>query len=165
MTTRALILSDTHLHAHDLELPHAVASAAERADLIIHAGDIIAPELLDKLGEFAPVHVVAGNNDLDLIGVLPDRLSLTVAGVAIGLVHDSGAAIGRAGRLQRWFPDAAVVIFGHSHQPTDEAGAAGQRLFNPGSPTQRRRAPTHTYGWLEADAATIVSLTLVDIGR
>lgn len=164
MTTHALILSDTHLLADRLDLPRAVASAAERADLIIHAGDIVAPEVLESLAGFAPVHAVAGNNDLDLIGVLPDRLSLSVGGVAIAMVHDSGASVGRAGRLQRWFPEAAVVIFGHSHQPTDEAGAGGQRLFNPGSPTQRRRAPTHTYGWLEADAGNVVSLRLFDVG-
>jgi predicted phosphodiesterase len=72
------------------------------------------------------------------------------------MVHETGATKGRAARVHRRFPDAAVVIFGHSHMPCDELGVEGQRLFNPGSPTERRRAPAHTFGRLRFDAGRIV---------
>jgi hypothetical protein len=163
VTVRALILSDTHLHAHRLVLPRAVSRAADAADVILHAGDVVAPELLEHLAAIAPTHAVLGNNDLDLVTSLPERRTVDVGGVDVAMVHDSGSSIGRAGRLKRWFPDAALVVFGHSHQPCDEAGLAGQRLFNPGSPTQRRRAPTHTFGWLETDGGGIAKLRIVDI--
>ncbi len=74
------------------------------------------------------------------------------------MVHDSGATKGRPARLRRWFPDAALVVFGHSHQPVDEPGLDGQRLFNPGSCTQRRRVPTRTFGVLEVDGGGVTSL-------
>ena len=95
-----------------------------------------------------PVHAVLGNNDHGLVGCLPERLELEIGGLRLAVVHDSGARVGRAGRLRRWFPQADLVVFGHSHQPVNELGEGGQRLFNPGSPTQRRQAPVATYGWV-----------------
>lgn len=84
--------------------------------------------------------------DTDLVGVLPETVELDLAGVRIALLHDSGPRRGREARLHRRFPDADLVVFGHSHIPWDAPGIDGQRLFNPGSATQRRRQPHRTVG-------------------
>ena len=97
-----------------------------------------------------------GNNDHELVGQLPERLELELGGVRVAMVHDSGARAGRPNRMRRWFPDASLVIFGHSHEPVDEPGTDGQRLFNPGSPTQRRRQPHPTMGILELGGGLIL---------
>ena len=120
-------------------------------------------DLLDELREFAPVHAVLGNNDHTLVGVLPATLVVDLAGVSVALIHDSGATKGRAARMRRRFPHSAVVVFGHSHLPMDEIGVNGQRLFNPGSPTQRRMAPTRTMGWLELSAGRILHHEIMDV--
>jgi putative phosphoesterase len=164
VTTRALLLSDTHLRPGRLTLPERLLPLLDEVDVILHAGDVIDPVVLERLGAHAPVHAVLGNNDVDLVGALPERLDLDLDGVAVSMVHDSGAAVGRARRLHRWFPHADLVVFGHSHLPWDEAGEGGQRLFNPGSPTERRRAPTRTCGLLEADDGRLATLRLVDLG-
>ncbi len=115
-------------------------------------------ETLEELAAFAPVHVVLGNNDgpdVEAWGA-PERLSLTLGGVAIAMIHDSGVATGRAPRLRRLFPDAALVVFGHSHIPMDGT-KDGQRMFNPGSPTDRRRQPRGTMGELIIEDGALVS--------
>ncbi|HET7490145.1 MAG TPA: metallophosphoesterase family protein [Acidimicrobiales bacterium] len=149
----ALVLADTHLRpGRPGRLPDAVYRALEGADVVLHAGDIVTADLLHELSGWAPVHAVLGNNDHDpALSALPERRLEVIAGVRVAMVHDSGPAAGRAGRLRRWFPDAGVVVFGHSHIPMDEEGVDGQVLFNPGSPTQRRAQPHHTYGILELD--------------
>jgi putative phosphoesterase len=122
------------------------------ADVVLHAGDITQAEHLDLVAEVAggaPVHAVLGNNDPELAGTLPETRELTIAGVRIAMIHDSGPARGRDARLHARFPDADVVVFGHSHIPWNAAGVAGQWLFNPGSPTERRRQPHRTIGVLE----------------
>jgi len=160
------VLSDTHLRQGRLALPTAVLQAAESADLILHAGDVMCAEALDLLAAIAPVHAVLGNNDEHdraLVERLPPTLAVHLDGVAVALVHDSGASAGRPARLARWFPSADLVVFGHSHQPYDERDAAGRRYFNPGSPTVRRRAPTHSYGWLECRDGEVARLELVEL--
>jgi putative phosphoesterase len=144
-------------------LPDAVYAELERVDVVLHAGDVLTQDLLDELGGFAPVHAVLGNNDTTLVGVLPETLTLDLDGVAVAMVHETGATKGRAARVHRRFPDAAVVIYGHSHAPCDEVGVDGQRLFNPGSPTERRRAPVHTYGQLHCDSGQIVHHAIVAV--
>jgi putative phosphoesterase len=119
-----------------------------KADVILHAGDVLDEGVLAELGNFAPVRAVLGNNDHSLVGVLPVTRLVDLDGVRIGMIHDSGAAAGRARRLRRRFPDAHVVVFGHSHAPVNEEGEDGQLLFNPGSPTQRRAQPVHSIGEL-----------------
>jgi putative phosphoesterase len=162
--TRVAVLSDTHVRPGVVgRLPDAAYAELDRADLILHAGDVVAGDLLHELEGFAPVRAVLGNNDHPLVGVLPERLLLDVDGVGIGLVHDSGPTAGRAARVHRWFPGAAVVVFGHSHTPVDVVGVGGQRLFNPGSPTQRRREPRHTMGRLETRAGRLVSHRIVPL--
>jgi uncharacterized protein len=160
---RVAVLADTHLRGGvDLLAPTVVAHL-RAADVILHAGDVVTHDLLDDLGAIAPTHAVLGNNDHDLVGVLPDRLELDLAGVAVAMVHDSGTRKGRPARLRRWFPDADLVVFGHSHDPVDEEGVDGQRLFNPGSPTQRRRQPHRSMGLLDLAAGHVVTHRIVAI--
>jgi putative phosphoesterase len=162
--TTLLVLGDTHL-GDDLDrLPHEVWAMAERADVVLHTGDVTAPALLDALAERAPLHAVLGNNDVGLERRLPEVLELELGGVRVAMVHDSGPRAGRAARLARRFPDAAVVAFGHSHAPVIEVGAAGQLLVNPGSPTQRRREPVHTVAWLELADGAVRSAEVIEVG-
>lgn len=158
MSTRLVVLADTHVaRGSSRRLPDAAYQLLAGADAIWHAGDVVIPELLDELAGFAPVEAVLGNNDHELFGVLPERVEATLDGVRVAMVHDSGATKGRERRMRRWFPDADLVIFGHSHQPLDTEGVDGQRLLNPGSPTERRRAPTHTMAVVTLDAGALTT--------
>lgn len=150
--TEIVVLADTHIRRNSTRrLPAAVYAALERADLVLHAGDVVTGDVLDELGGFAPTLAVLGNNDGELAGRLPAERSFTVDGLTIAMVHDSGARQGREARLRRRFPAADLVVFGHSHVPVDAPGLGGQRLFNPGSPTERRGQPHHTFGRLRID--------------
>jgi putative phosphoesterase len=163
---RAVIIADTHVpDGSGRSLDEELLAAVEAADLILHAGDVTGGELLDRLGELAPVHAVLGNNDVGLAGRLPEELVVDVGGVRVGMVHDAGPREGRAARLARRFPDADLVVFGHSHQPEDVVPEAGPRIFNPGSPTQRRRAPTRTFGVLDAAGGAVASLRHVHLAE
>jgi uncharacterized protein len=164
---RALVLADTHIRSSAAvstrRLPPEVYAALRRADVVLHAGDVVVPDLLEELATYAPVHTVLGNNDHALVGALPETLELDLDGVNVAMVHDSGARQGRAARMKRRFPDAAIVVYGHSHLPEDAFGVDGQRLFNPGSPTERRRAPTRTYGVLDLIGGRIRRRRIVPI--
>ena len=160
---KVIVLSDTHLHAAG-ELPAGVLAALAGADAVLHAGDIISPVVLTELGAMLPTYAVLGNNDVDLVGVLPERRELVLGGVRVAMVHDSGPADGRERRLRRWFPQAGLVVFGHSHLPLSTQGEDGQQLLNPGSPTRRRRAPSHTYAELVLDDGAILGVSLVELG-
>ena len=154
--THVVVLSDTHIRrGGSRRLPDTAYAYLEEADVILHAGDILVGEVLDELRGFAPVHAVLGNNDAELLGLLPETESLVLDGVRIAMIHDSGPAQGRAGRMRRCFPDADVVVFGHSHIPWHDAGVDGQLLFNPGSPTERRSQPNHTLGTLDLDGGRV----------
>jgi uncharacterized protein len=116
------------------------------ADLIVHAGDFSAPKVLAELRGLGPVAAVHGNVDSpELRRDLPEALSLEVDGAIIGVIHDAGPAKGRLERLRTRFPDAEAVVFGHSHMPLHEE-RDGFQIFNPGSPTERRRAPHRSMG-------------------
>lgn len=163
MPSRLLVLADTHLRpGRNRRLPDAVYAEAAEADAILHAGDVVTADLLDELSGFAPVHAVLGNNDDGVLaGRLADTLLVEVEGVRIGMIHDSGPTAGRAGRMRRRFPDADVVVYGHSHVPVDDEGLDGQRLFNPGSPTERRAQPHHTFGILEVGDGRLTAHRIV----
>jgi len=161
---RALVLADTHMRPGvQRRLPDSVYAELDRADVVLHAGDVLTQDLLDELSGFAPVHAVLGNNDIELFGTLPDTRLLEIEGVRVGMVHDSGLTAGRERRMRRLFPAADVVVFGHSHAPLDTVGIDGQRLFNPGSPTQRRAQPRCTYGVLELVDGAIDAHRIVPI--
>jgi len=163
VTTRIVVLADTHVtRGGSRRLPDRAYELLDTADAIWHAGDVVVPEFLDELSGFAPVTAVLGNNDHELVGDLPERVEEEVEGVRLAMVHDSGPTKGRERRMRRWFPEADVVIFGHSHLPIDAEGADGQRLLNPGSATWKRRAPTHTAAVLTLDHGEIRT-ELVDL--
>jgi uncharacterized protein len=161
---RAIVLSDTHLRDDGgRQLPDRVYVALRDADVVLHCGDVVERGLLDELATYAPVHAVLGNNDVALRGILPERLLVELDGVRVGMVHDSGLTKGRAARVHRIFPDCDVVLFGHSHAPIDEVGVDGQRLFNPGSPTQRRMQPQPSFGVLDLDRGRVVEHRIIEL--
>jgi putative phosphoesterase len=156
--TDVVVLADTHIHRGSTRrLPPGVYAALEEADLVLHAGDVVTGAVLEELAGFASTLAVLGNNDTELVGQLPEERVFTVEGLRIAMVHDSGASKGREARLRRRFPTADLVVFGHSHIPIDAVGLDGQRLFNPGSPTERRRQPVHTFGRLRIDGGRLIS--------
>jgi putative phosphoesterase len=161
-----VVLADTHVRpGGSLRLPEAVLAAVASADAVLHAGDVLTRELLDDLSRHAPVHAVLGNNDdADLAATLPETLHIELGGVAVAMVHDSGATAGRERRMHRRFPDAAIVVFGHSHAPLDGPGVDGQLLFNPGSATQRRRQPRPTFGRLRLAGGRIRRREILAVG-
>jgi uncharacterized protein len=161
---RIVVLADTHMLTAPRvrgRLPEAAWSRLRGADAVLHAGDVLDAGLLDQLADCAPVHAVLGNNDTSLTGVLPLTRLVDLEGVRIGMIHDSGLAAGRARRMRRRFPDAQVVVFGHSHAPVNEIGEEGQLLFNPGSPTQRRAQPVHTLGELVIRRGRLVDHSII----
>ena len=116
------------------------------ADLIVHAGDFSHPSVLAELRELGPVAAVHGNVDApELRRELPEEICLDLEDVVLGVIHDAGPARGRLERLRARFPDADAVVFGHSHLPLHERDD-GFQIFNPGSPTERRRAPHRSMG-------------------
>lgn len=155
---RIAVLSDTHAPRFWKSCPPRVADRLRGADLILHAGDVCTAGVLDELAAYAPVHVVMGNNDGPDVAAwgAPETLELALAGVRVAMIHDSGPAKGRVPRLRRRFPDADLVVYGHSHIPMDLT-ENGLRIFNPGSPTDKRRQPQGTLGLLELADGQIVS--------
>jgi putative phosphoesterase len=162
---RVAILSDTHAPRYWKRCPDAVAEHLSGADLILHAGDVCTVATLEELSAYAPVRAVQGNNDGSDVAAwgAPPVLELDLDGLSVAMIHDSGPAAGRAARMRRRFPAAELVVFGHSHIPWDTA-TAGQRLFNPGSPTDKRRQPHRTLGLLDTDGGSIRELRTVVVG-
>lgn len=153
---RVVVLADTHIRREGRRrLPDTVYDLLDEADVILHAGDVLVADLLRELGGFAPVYAVLGNNDLELGGLVPEERVEELAGVRVGMIHDSGPTAGRPARMRRRFPDADLVVYGHSHIPYDGPGLDGQWLFNPGSPTDRRGQPHHTAGLLDLEDGRI----------
>jgi uncharacterized protein len=166
-TTDVLLIADTHLGPGETDrLLDRIAAELATADVVLHAGDLTDASILDALASRAPaVHAVRGNNDHGL--ALPERLALDVDGCAVAMVHDSGAAAGRAARLRRWFRDADVVVFGHSHLPWHEVDVRdghAQHHVNPGSAMLRRRAPTCTVAHLLIVGGAVATVRHVPVG-
>ena len=158
------IVSDTHLPRGNRALPDDCLERLAAADAILHAGDLIelaVLELLQSLGP--PVHAIRGNVDsAQLQARLPLVRTVEAAGARIAMIHDAGPADGRLARLRRRFPEADAVVFGHSHLPLHEE-RDGFAIFNPGSPTERRRAPLHTMGLATVQHGRI-TFSLLDLG-
>lgn len=144
---RVLIMSDTHMPRRARDLPEQVWREVDRADVVIHAGDWCDLEGFERLSARARRLVgVHGNNDgPELRARLPETARVTLGGVRFAVVHETGDSRGRERRCERRFGDCDVVVFGHSHIPWDTVSPSGLRLLNPGSPTDRRRRPHHTY--------------------
>jgi uncharacterized protein len=149
----AVVLADTHIPRRAKGLPAGLTPHLESADLILHAGDLLVEDVLYELESYAPVRAVKGNVDGWDVR-LPEALQFEVGDVPVAMVHDSGPKKGRWGRMRRRFPGARVVVFGHSHIPWLE-DEDGLMLLNPGSPTDRRRAPDHTFALLHVEAGGI----------
>ena len=157
-------ISDTHAPRRWKSCPPRVAEHLRDADVILHAGDVCTAAVLDELAGYAPVHAVLGNNDGPDVAAwgAPETLDLDVAGLRVSMIHDSGPAAGRLRRMRRRFPDAGLVVFGHSHIPLDESGG-GLRIFNPGSPTDRRRQPHGTIGLLTVAGGRLERARIVPV--
>lgn len=163
MTLRLLVLSDTHLR-RGVDLPDEVLRLADRADHACHVGDLVDVDVLDVLEALVPVTAVCGNVDDGAVAArLPERIQVELAGVRIALVHDAGSTDGRHGRLREWFPHGDVLLYGHSHLPELARLPGGPIVCNPGSPTQRRRAPTHTVAWFELGEGAVRAADLVHL--
>jgi uncharacterized protein len=161
---RVVVLSDTHAPRRWRTCPPAVAGYLRQADLILHAGDVCTASVLTELAEYAPVTAVVGNNDDPSVAEwgASATAELDLDGLRVAMVHDSGARTGRLQRMRRRFPGADLVVFGHSHIPLDES-APGLRIFNPGSPTDRRRQPHGTLGVLEVDDGRLVAASIIPV--
>ena len=154
-TLRLLLTSDTHLPARRPTrrvLPAEIWAAVDTADVVVHAGDWMDPELLDAFEQRAPRLVACwGNNDGDALRArLPETAVADVGGLRMAVTHETGPAAGRERRCDARFGPGAdtpvdVLVFGHSHIPWDSTTPGGVRLLNPGSPTERRRQPACTY--------------------
>jgi putative phosphoesterase len=153
---RLAIISDTHLPRGARRLPDACVARLRAADLILHAGDLSAPEVLDALEALGPpVAAVHGNVDTPaVLARLPTERVVSAGGARVGMIHDAGPARGRLERLRERFDGCAAVVFGHSHIPLHET-LDGFVIFNPGSPTDRRRQPRHTMGEAVADGGAV----------
>jgi uncharacterized protein len=143
---RLLLVADTHVPRRAREMPHQVWDEVESADLVVHAGDWVVPELLDELEARSRLLLaVHGNNDgAELRRRLPEVATAVVGGVRLGVVHETGSRQRREQRMRAAYPDLDLLVFGHSHIPWDTE-VDGLRLLNPGSPTDRRRQPHCTY--------------------
>ena len=170
--TDILVIADTHLAAGQADrLIERITGELRGADVILHAGDITHPSVLEALLPLVPdgrLYAVRGNNDVDL-DELPERLAVDVDGCCVAMVHDSGPAAGRAKRLRKRFPDADVVVFGHSHLPwhqTDVRERDGhvQHHVNPGSAMLRRRAPTCSVAHVVVADGAVVAVEHVPVG-
>jgi uncharacterized protein len=158
------IIADTHMPRGGRALPAPCLERLRAADLILHAGDLVTASVLDELRALGPpVEAVHGNvDDAEVRRLLPAARLVRAGGARIAMVHDGGPAAGRLARLRARFPDADAVVFGHSHVPLHERDPGGGfQIFNPGSPTDRRRAPRHTMGEARIDDDGAVEFVLI----
>jgi len=165
MATRLLLISDTHVPDRSRGIPDDVRKAADAADLIVHAGDWTEVSVLDDLSQHGELIGVYGNNDgPDLRARLPEIARREIEGVRFAVIHETGDAKRRHGWADAAFPDADVLIFGHSHIPWDTVSPGGLRLLNPGSPTDRRRQPHRTMMTLTLREGDPLEVNLVPLG-
>ena len=160
---RLAIISDTHLPRGARALPAECVARLRAADVIVHAGDFVVRSVLKELEALGPpVVAVHGNqDDGELRELLPAERAIETGGARIGLIHDAGPARERLERMRRRFPDCDAVIFGHSHIPLHEQAPDGFQIFNPGSPTDRRRQPEHTMGVAAVDQRRRIVFTIL----
>lgn len=150
------LLADTHMPRGARRLPERCVELIEGAEAVIHAGDFVALPVLEELQALCPiVHAVHGNVDeAPLRRLLPAEVEIEIGRRTVAILHDAGPAKGRLARLRRRFPTADAVVFGHSHLPLHEE-EDGFQIFNPGSPTERRRAPRPSMGLLSCERGLV----------
>ena len=159
------VISDTHMPRGGRRLPPACVERIAAAELLLHAGDLMTVDVLRELEAIGPpVAAVHGNMDAaELRRLLPAERIVEAGGGRIAMVHDAGPRGGRLERMRRRFGDRAdAVVFGHSHLPLHERAPDGFQIFNPGSPTERRRAPAHTMGMARVEAG-VLEFKLIDL--
>jgi putative phosphoesterase len=159
------IISDTHLPKGARRLPDRCVERLRAADVIVHAGDLSTFAVLHELQSYGRLVAVHGNvDDAAVRAALPATAMVGADGARLAVIHDAGPFGGRLERMRRRFggTDVAAVVFGHSHIPMHERAADGFQIFNPGSPTERRRAPRHTMGICQAVGGTL-TFELVDL--
>jgi putative phosphoesterase len=164
---KLLLLADTHVPRRARDLPPQVWDEVAAADVVVHAGDWVVRELLDKLTA-ASTRLVAcwGNNDgPELRSLLPERADVVLDGLRFTVVHETGGSAGRDARMSALFPDTDVLVFGHSHIPWDTTTSTGLRLLNPGSPTDRRRQPFCTYMTASIEGGVLRDVVLHRLGK
>jgi putative phosphoesterase len=142
------IISDTHLPKGARRLPDECVARLQAADMILHAGDLSVVGVLNHLESIGPpIAAIHGNvDDAEVRRRIPAQRVVEAEDVRIGMVHDAGPAEGRLERLRKRFPETQAVVYGHSHIPLHQQADDGFQIFNPGSPTERRRQPGHTMG-------------------
>ncbi|MFG1621703.1 metallophosphoesterase family protein [Kribbella sp. NPDC049227] len=159
---RLVLISDTHLPMRAKKLPTPVWDAVESADVVIHAGDWVSVALLDELESRAARLIGCwGNNDgPELRARLPEVARVTLDGLSVAVVHETGSAKGREERCEKAYPGVDLLVFGHSHIPWDTTSPGGLRLLNPGSPTDRRSQPYCTYQTATISAGRLNNVAL-----
>ncbi|MGY1896980.1 metallophosphoesterase family protein [Nocardia gipuzkoensis] len=164
---RLLIIADTHVPKRARDLPEPLWREVDAADVVVHAGDWVELALLDRLEARSERLVgVYGNNDGPALRArLPEIARAELDGLRLAVVHETGPAKGREERCARKFPDTDVLVFGHSHIPWDSVTDTGLRLLNPGSPTDRRRQPEHTYLTAQVQAGRLSRVSLHTLPR
>jgi putative phosphoesterase len=164
---RLLLLADTHLPKRAQDLPAQVWAEVERADLVVHAGDWVDVETLDRLEQRSRRLLACwGNNDgPELRARLPEVARAELEGVRVAVVHETGGRAGRERRMDAEHPDVDLLVFGHSHIPWDSVTPGGMRLLNPGSPTDRRRQPVATLMTLDLAGGEVRDVRLLPVER
>jgi len=159
---KLLLLADTHVPRRARDIPPQVWDEVSRADVVVHAGDWVVPELLDELAARSARLVACwGNNDgPELRAMLPERAEAVLDGLRLTVVHETGGTAGRHARMSGLYPDTDLLVFGHSHIPWDTTTSSGMRLLNPGSPTDRRRQPFCTYMTTSIEAGVLTDVVL-----
>ena len=157
-----VITADTHVPKRARDLPDPLWLAIDGADVVVHAGDWVDVALLDAIESRSRKFVgVYGNNDGPALRArLPEVAHADLDGLRLAVVHETGPSTGREARCAARYPDTDVLVFGHSHIPWDTTAGSGLRLLNPGSPTDRRRQPHHTFMTVEVDGGRLTDVTL-----
>ena len=143
------VISDTHISGSTKSLPRLLLKQLQGVDLILHAGDLVIMDVLEKLSRIARVEAVYGNMDTYAVRKsLPAKKTIEVGKFKLGLVHGSGSPEGLVRLVTEEFDEVDAIVFGHSHIPLNEAHGR-VLLFNPGSPTDKVFAPYNSFGLLD----------------
>lgn len=143
------VISDTHVPSTVKTLPPVIFDIFKDVDLILHAGDIVEPSVLDELRAIAPVEAVAGNMDTHELGrALPAKKIVQIGKFRVGMIHGKFRLDEQLEKIRKEFDDVDLIVYGHSHTPF--WGKVNGTLFlNPGSPTDTYHAPYNAVAILD----------------